>query len=64
MQKLTERQLEIAREISQGYTYEEIGSHLGLSPSTVKAHTNIIKLKLGITHKRHIPRILKELGIL
>lgn len=64
MQQLTPRELQIARLIADGLTYDEIGEALGCSGRTAKVHTDRIRLKLGIAKKRHIPRVLKELGIL
>jgi DNA-binding CsgD family transcriptional regulator len=59
---LTPRQLQIVRMIDQGMTYEEMGEALGVSPSTVKAHTNTLRYKLNVKKKRHIPQALRETG--
>lgn len=64
MALLTPRELEIARLIADGLTYEEMGNRLGISPRTVKAHTDKIRIKLGVSKKRHIPSVLRRLGIL
>lgn len=44
-------------------SYEEIGEKLGMSPRTVKAHTDKIRLKLNVNNKRHIQDRCRELGI-
>ena len=59
---LTPRQVQIVRMIDQGMTYEEMGEALGVSPSTVKAHTNTLRYKLNVKKKRHIPQALREAG--
>lgn len=59
MLKLTNRQREVALLITDGYTYDEIGGILGISPSTVKAHASAVKRKLGVTRKREIGRALR-----
>lgn len=65
MTGLTNRQLEIARLIAEGLTYDEMGERLGISPRTVKAHTDVIRLKLGgLGKKRDIPRVLRDLGLM
>lgn len=64
MNLLTPRELEIARLIADGLTYEEMGIRLGISARTVKAHTDRIRVKLGVSKKRHIPGVLRDLGVL
>lgn len=44
-------------------SYEEIGKQLGMNPRTVRAHTEKIRWKLGVNHKRHIQDRCRELGI-
>ncbi len=58
---LSARELEIARQISQGYDYKAIALKLDISPATVKTHTNRIYLKLGINDKA---KLGAELGLL
>jgi two-component system nitrate/nitrite response regulator NarL len=49
--KLTERQQEIVRELSEGVSNKEIGRRLGLAEGTVKIHLNRIYRKLGIANR-------------
>jgi DNA-binding NarL/FixJ family response regulator len=48
--------------ISRGYTNQEIGERLGITPRTVRAHSDALRVALGVTHRRHIPRALQEQG--
>jgi DNA-binding NarL/FixJ family response regulator len=57
---LTGRQREVARHVERGLTNEEIGAELGISPRTVKAHTDAIRMKLGVRKRRQIPPALRE----
>lgn len=64
MHEITPRMLEIARLIADGQTYEEMGHSLGISPRTVKSHTDRMRLILGVKKKRHIPKVMRDLGLL
>lgn len=64
MQEFTKHQLEIARLIADGLTYEEMGKRLGISSRIAKYQTDIIRRKLGVRNKRSIPRIMRDLGII
>jgi ATP/maltotriose-dependent transcriptional regulator MalT len=52
---ITERQTQVVELIAAGYSNEEIGEQLGISPRTVKAHSDILRQKLGISKRRQIP---------
>jgi DNA-binding NarL/FixJ family response regulator len=58
---LTDRQRQVAEGIAEGLTNDEIGDALGISPRTVKAHVDAIKLKLGVRRRRLIPPTLRDL---
>jgi DNA-binding CsgD family transcriptional regulator len=45
--ELTPRQLDVAAQLAQGKTGEDIAAHLGIGIDTVKAHTKGINKKLG-----------------
>jgi DNA-binding CsgD family transcriptional regulator len=62
--KLTERQLHLGKLISEGLTYEEIARELGVSRRTAIHYTDRLRWILGVDKKRHIPRVMKELGLL
>jgi len=59
-QQLTPRQHQVALAVERGLTNEEIGDELGISPRTVKAHTDVIRRKLGVRRRRQIPPALRE----
>jgi len=52
--QLGSRELEIARQISEGIDYKTIALNMGISPSTVKSHTTNIYSKLGINDKAQL----------
>ena len=58
---LTERQLEIVSLIARGYSNDEVGERLGISPRTVKAHCDALRQKLGVPRRRQIPAAFKAL---
>jgi DNA-binding NarL/FixJ family response regulator len=48
MDKLTKREQEILSFLAKGYLYKEIGDHLGITLSTVRAHLHAIYEKLHV----------------
>ena len=52
---ITERQLQVIELIAAGCSNEEVGERLGISPRTAKAHSDVLRQKLGVTRRRHIP---------
>jgi len=48
VEKLTKRELEILTLLAKGYLYKEIGDHLGITLSTVRAHLHAIYEKLHV----------------
>ena len=48
---LTDRQTIILTMLSNGHHEKTIASYLGVSVNTVKAHTAVIRRKLGATNK-------------
>jgi ATP/maltotriose-dependent transcriptional regulator MalT len=59
--KFTERQVEVVRLIAAGCSNEEVGSMLGISPRTAKAHADTLRQKLGVSRRRQIPAAYREL---
>ena len=51
----TERQIEVIELIAAGCSNEEVGERLGISPRTAKAHSDVLRQKLGVTRRRQIP---------
>jgi len=58
---LTDRQRQIVELIAAGYSNGEIGGRLGISPRTVKAHSDVLRRKLGCSHRRQIPVTYRSL---
>jgi ATP/maltotriose-dependent transcriptional regulator MalT len=52
---LTKRQREVVELIAAGLSNEEVGERLGISPRTAKAHSDVLRQKLGVARRRHIP---------
>lgn len=52
---LTVRQRQVVGLIAAGCSNEEVGERLGISPRTAKAHSDVLRQKLGVTRRRQIP---------
>jgi DNA-binding CsgD family transcriptional regulator len=52
---ITERQRQVIQLIAEGRSNEEVGRLLGISPRTAKAHSDTLRLKLGVPRRRQIP---------
>ncbi|MBD0330986.1 MAG: helix-turn-helix transcriptional regulator [Thermoleophilia bacterium] len=52
---ITDRQREVVELIAKGYSNDEIGSRLGISSRTAKAHSDALRHKLGVSRRRYIP---------
>ena len=61
---LTERELEILRLLSEGYTNQEIAERLILVLGTVKAHNHNIFSKLGVKNRVQAITTARELGLI
>ena len=51
---LTEREIEVLRLISSGFTYKEIAARLNISSRTVEAHKNHMITKLDLSNKNEL----------
>jgi DNA-binding NarL/FixJ family response regulator len=51
---LSEREVEVVREIARGRTNQEVGAELFISLSTVKSHVSTIQTKLGLRNRVEI----------
>jgi ATP/maltotriose-dependent transcriptional regulator MalT len=58
---ITARQREVVELIAAGCSNEEIGSRLGISARTAKAHTDALRQKLGVPRRRQIPMAYRTL---
>jgi ATP/maltotriose-dependent transcriptional regulator MalT len=52
---ITVRQRQVIELIAQGLSNEEVGHELGISPRTAKAHSDVLRQKLGVQRRRQIP---------
>ena len=52
---ITPRQREVVELIAAGCSNDEVGQRLGISPRTAKAHSDILRQKLGVSRRRQIP---------
>ena len=52
---ITERQRQVVELIAAGCSNAEVGSRLGISPRTAKAHCDTLRQKLGVARRRQIP---------
>lgn len=62
--RLTERQVEVLRELANGRSTKEIALSLGLSPGTVKTHTAAVMASLGVPNRTEAAIKARELGLL
>jgi ATP/maltotriose-dependent transcriptional regulator MalT len=53
--EITDRQREVVALIAAGCSNDEIGARLGISPRTAKAHSDVLRQKLGVKRRRQIP---------
>jgi DNA-binding CsgD family transcriptional regulator len=61
MLTLSGRQKQVLSLLAQGFTDEEIGLRLGISPRTARAHVDALKHKLGVSRRREIPAAFRRL---
>ena len=59
--RFTPRQQQVIRLIALGCSNAEIADRLGISPRTAKAHSDVLRMKLGVSRRRHIPAAFREL---
>ena len=53
--RITERQRQVVELIAAGCSNDEVGRRLGISPRTAKAHSDVLRRKLGVARRRQIP---------
>ena len=58
---LTERQRQVAGAIERGLSNREIARELGISERTMKAHSDVLRWKLGVKKRRHIAPAFRNL---
>jgi DNA-binding CsgD family transcriptional regulator len=60
---LTNRQLEVARLVAQGFTNAELAARLYISPKTADHHVSAVLTKLGLSSRRDIVRRSAAFGL-
>ncbi len=60
---LSERELEVLRELAAGHSNKQIAARLHVSPNTVKTHVARVFEKLGARRRTEAIRRARELGI-
>lgn len=63
LRRLTERELDVAREVGRGHSNAEIGARLHLSVPTVKAHVSRVFDKLHVTNRVQIAILVHDAGL-
>ncbi len=62
--RLTNREREVLQLVAEGYTGQEIGKRLSISPRTAEQHRGSVMRKLGLQNQREIVRYAIKKGIL
>jgi DNA-binding NarL/FixJ family response regulator len=62
--RLTERELQILRLVSEGLTLQQAGTRLGISPRTVETHVAKLYRKLGVRTRVQAVSRASQLGLL
>ena len=58
---ITPRQREVVALIAAGLSNDEVAERLAISPRTAKAHSDTLRLKLGVPRRRQIPAAYRML---
>ena len=64
LDRLTQRQREVARLIARGYTYRETAANLGISVKTLEKHISSIFEKLGLASRHELSALAYESGLI
>lgn len=63
VQQLTDREFEVLKELTNGYNQHQIAKNLHMSWSTVRKHTERIRVKLGANSMPQAVSIAYQEGI-
>jgi len=58
---MTDRQREVVALIAAGCSNDEVGRSLGISARTARAHSDALRVKLGVPRRRQIPAAFRLL---
>jgi len=59
---LSDRELEVLRQLANGKVYKQIGIELGLSPSTVRSHLHRVYTRIGVADRTQAILLARERG--
>lgn len=59
---LTRRQLQVLARLARGELDSEIAAALGIRRRTVRMHVDVLRMKLGVSHRREIFSTYRRLG--
>ncbi len=59
LDKLTQREREVALLLKDGYTYKDVANELNITPRTIKAHANSIYKKLNLKDRLALALLLR-----
>ena len=62
--QLTERQIDVLRQLSQGSTNKEIANRLGISEKTVKAHVTAIFKMLDVSNRTQAVTVARQAALI
>ena len=61
---LSDRQRSVLELLADGYTSQEVGERLGMSARTVKAHSDVLRRKLGVRYRRLLGAEARRRGLI
>jgi LuxR family maltose regulon positive regulatory protein len=64
IEPLTERELDVLRLLSEGYSNQEIAARMVVSLNTVKKHTSNLYGKLGVSSRTQAIALARQLGLI
>src|SRR5262249_5419184 len=62
--QLTERQIDVLRQLSEGLTNKEIANRLGISEKTIKTHVTAIFKMLNVTNRTQAVTAARQAALL
>jgi DNA-binding NarL/FixJ family response regulator len=60
LDRLTDREREVLRQIARGYAYKQVARRLGISVKTVEAHVSAVLRKLQLSNRHELTRWATE----
>jgi DNA-binding NarL/FixJ family response regulator len=60
LDRLTDREREVLRQIARGYAYKQVARRLAISPKTVETHVSAVLRKLQLSNRHELTRWATE----